>query len=159
MPPCRARRSSDVRRRPRLLGGQAGEAGLVLAQRAVADEPDEPDAEDRAGDALEHGEDRRVVLTGDREPVDRPAEDDRAEPGAEERADDARPEAIRDEDREVPEGEAHHRQGERAHQRGLPRLPRRFAAAELRFGLAAAPGSWRSGMTTSSGERSAAGSG
>ena len=47
-------------------------------------------------------------------------EQQRAEDRAQERADDARPEAVGDEDREVPEGEAHHHPHQRAHQRGLP---------------------------------------
>ena len=39
-----------------------------------------------------------------------------------ERADDPAPEAVRQEDREVPDGEAHHRPDEHGHQRGLPCL-------------------------------------
>ena len=82
------------------------------------------------GTASQHREDVRVVLAGHGEAVDQEAEEDRAEDRAEEGADDPRPEAVGDEDREVPEGEAHHGPGERAHQRGLPCLPRRLAAAD-----------------------------
>ena len=45
---------------------------------------------------------------------------ERAEDRPEERADDPAPEAVGQEDREVPEGEAHHDPGEHAHQRLLP---------------------------------------
>jgi len=64
---------------------------------------------------LEGLEDVRVVLAGDREAVDDEAEDGRAQERAEKGAHDAAPEAIGDEDREVPDGEAHHDPGEHGH--------------------------------------------
>src|SRR4051794_7203091 len=78
-----------------------------LAALAFLLDPDEPhdgQADQRARDRLERGHDRRVVLAGDREAVDDQAEDDRAQEGADERADDPGPEAIGQEDREVPQG-------------------------------------------------------
>src|SRR5215211_7041042 len=72
------------------------------------------------GIALECVDEVGVVLARHGEAVDGEPEDDGAEQRAEERADDARPEAVGDEDREVPDGESHHHPDERAHQRGLP---------------------------------------
>ena len=48
--------------------------------------------------------------------VDDQPDDDRADQRADERADDAAPEAVGQEDREVPDGQAHHHPGEQAHQ-------------------------------------------
>jgi hypothetical protein len=52
-----------------------------------------------------------VSLAGDRQPVDRDAADDRADQGA----DDPAPEAVGQEDREVPDGEPHHHRCEHGH--------------------------------------------
>ena len=79
------------------------------------------DAEEGAGDRLERGQQVRVVRgRASCDAVDEQAEDDRADERAEERADDPAPEAVGQEDREVPDGEAHHHPGEHGHQRRLP---------------------------------------
>jgi hypothetical protein len=103
-------------RRERPVGGPArsgsGSGGALLAQ---AEPVHERDAEHRAGDRLDRGQQRRVVATGDREAVDDDAEEHAAEHRAEERADDAAPLAVGEEDREVPDGEGHHDPGENRH--------------------------------------------
>src|ERR1044071_4732670 len=80
---------------------------------AHTDEPDDGHADDRARDRLDGAQQARVARPGDREPVNDEPEQERADDGAEERADDARPEVVRQEDREVPEGDAHHEPGDR----------------------------------------------
>src|SRR6185503_18615767 len=48
--------------------------------------------------------------------LDDQAEDDRPENRPDERSDDPLPKAVRDEDREVPEGDAHHEEDDQCHQ-------------------------------------------
>ena len=55
------------------------------------------------------------TLAGHGEAVDDEAEDGRAQQRAEEGAHDPAPEAVGHEDREVPDGEAHHDPGEHGH--------------------------------------------
>src|SRR4051812_3601904 len=62
------------------------------------------DADQRPRHSVQRREQVRVVLAGDREPADDEAEDERAEERADEGADDPAPEAVREEDREVPDG-------------------------------------------------------
>ena len=68
--------------------------------------------------------------------VDDQPDDDRADQRADERADDPAPEAVGQEDREVPDREAHHHPAEHAHQRDLPwRRLRGAPALRARLGL------------------------
>ena len=100
------------------IGPAAARRRLQLERRvAAADalEIDDADADERAGNRLERLQHVRLALAGDGEAVDDEAEDRRAEQRAEEGADDAAPEAIGQEDREVPDGEAHHDPGEHGH--------------------------------------------
>ena len=92
-----------------------------------------------------------IAQRRDLDAVDDQPDDDRADQRADEGADDAAPEAVGQEDREVPDREAHHHPAEQSHQRALPwRL------------LRGRRGFWRglgsSLSTRSSGVRSAAGS-
>src|SRR3954447_9313085 len=90
---------------------------LAADALGVGDRP----AGEGAGGGLERLQDVRVVLARDREPVDQQAEDGRADDRAQEGTDDAAPEAVGQEDGEVPEGEAHHDPREHRHgYRGLP---------------------------------------
>src|SRR3954453_17426487 len=97
---------------PRIRRGVAVSAVSVLlgelALLADAERVHQTDARERAGDRLERGEQVGLALAGDREPVDREAEQERAGHGAEERPDDPAPLAVGQEDREVPDREAHH---------------------------------------------------
>ena len=77
--------------------------------------------------------------------------DDRADQRADEGAHDAAPEAVGQEDREVPDRETHHHPAEQRHQRDLP--------CRLLRGRAASRAAWEPSLSTrSSGVRSAAGS-
>ena len=75
------------------------------------------------------------MAAGDREAVDDPTEQRRADQRADERADDPAPVAVGQPDREVPEGEAHHHPSEHAHQRYLrPSAVASALAAVARLG-------------------------
>ena len=113
--------------RERVVVGPRG-SGLL----ARAEQVEQAVAEQRARGSASSAVMRSVSSwPGTAKPWISEAEDDRAEHAAEERADDARPAAVGQEHREVPEGEAHHRPGEQSHgQRGLPCLERRLAAAD-----------------------------
>jgi 4-amino-4-deoxy-L-arabinose transferase-like glycosyltransferase len=87
--------------------------GRVAAADAL--EVDDPDADERPRDRLEGLQDVGLALPGDREAIDDQAAEHRADEGAQEGADDAAPEAVGQEDREVPDGEAHHHPGKHAH--------------------------------------------
>src|ERR1700759_3660797 len=92
------------------------ERASVEMRFAAAEQPYDPEAERDAGDRREGGADRRVA---DALPVDQKddrAEGDGADHRADEGADDALPEAIRQEDGEVPEGDAHRQEDQESHQ-------------------------------------------
>src|SRR4051812_45254864 len=80
---------------------------LLRALLAHADLPDDGEPEQHARDRLDRVDEVRVVARRDAAADDQ-AEHHRADHRADERADDPGPEAVRQEDREVPDGQADH---------------------------------------------------
>src|SRR5665213_1793839 len=141
-----------------MFSRRAGLAEASIAQRGYAPPGTESEAElgavvrplargaerveqrygdQRARHAVEHDGEVGGVAAGDRDALrggaDHDTGHDRAGDRRQEGADDAAPEAVRQPDREVPEGETHDDPGEQAHQRGLPlRRPRDFEALRWR---------------------------
>src|SRR3954451_3861663 len=88
---------------------------LLRALLAHADLPHDPDPDQHARDRLDRVDEVRVVTRRDAA-ADDEAEHHGADHRADERAHDARPEAVRQEDREVPDGQADHHPHEHGHQ-------------------------------------------
>src|ERR1700749_919383 len=99
----------------RSRGAPADSGASVEVRFAAAEQPDDAEAEGDAGDRREGGSDRRVAdaLAVDQE--DDRADEDGADHGAEEGADDPLPEAVGQEDGEVPEGDAHREEDQESH--------------------------------------------
>jgi hypothetical protein len=82
---------------------------------ARPDPPDDGEAENRPGDRDQRGEQVRVAQAPARGGLDDRAEYHGSRRGTQQGADDSLPEAVRDEDREVPEGKAHREPDDHCH--------------------------------------------